>query len=158
MRYREYSPDDYLKLKKLLAELQDIFVQIDDEYRELDDADIQRYLDKIIDDAEKMDGKIFLALEKDKVIGFVQGVIIERNDFQHRPSREGWVGLLFVEKHFREHGIGDALMMQICDYFRTKNCDYVKLFCGSKNTNAIKFYQKCGFEISNLELKLNLTI
>ena len=156
MECREYCSKDYSSLKKMLNGLQDFFVGIDDEYRRFDKNDLREYLDKIISDIEKMDGEIFLALKDDRIIGFIQGVIIEKNDLQYRPCREGWIGLLFVEDKSRGSNVGKSLINKMRDYFRAKECDCVKLFCSNQNTNAINFYQEYGFTISNLELKLDI--
>ena len=154
MEYREFYPEDYQSLKRLLNELQDFFVEMDDEYRKFDEESAREYLDKIINDAKEMDGKIYLALKDGEVVGFIQGVIIDKNDLQYYPCREGWIGLLFVEKNLRGGSIGKNLMDRLCNYFRFKKCDNIKLFCSNQNVNAIDFYKKYGFEISNLELKL----
>ena len=156
MECREYCSEDYSSLKEMLNELQDFFVGMDDEYRRFDKNDLREYLSKIISDVEKMDGKIFLALKDGRIVGFIQGVIIEKNDLQYRPCREGWIGLLFVEDKSRGSNIGKNLINKMRDYFHAKGCDCVKLFCSNQNTNAINFYQKYGFTISNLELKLDI--
>lgn len=155
MEYREFCPEDYQYLKRLLNELQDFFVEMEDEYRSFSEDDAQEYLDKIINDAKEMNGKIYLALKDGEAVGFIQGVIIDKNDLQYHPCKEGWIGLLFVEKNLRGGSIGKSLMDKMCEYFRSKECDYIKLFCSNQNANAVDFYKKYGFEISNLELKLN---
>ena len=155
MDYREYRSEDYSSLKRLLNELQDFFVRVDDEYCGFDENAARNYLDKVISDVEKMDGKIFLALKDGEVVGFIQGVIIEKNDLQYHPCREGWIGLLFVKEKFRGNSIGKSLTNKMRDYFRAKRCDCIKLFCSNQNTNAINFYYEYGFTISNLELRLD---
>ncbi|MBQ3946404.1 MAG: GNAT family N-acetyltransferase [Alphaproteobacteria bacterium] len=156
MECREYCSEDYSSLKEMLNGLQDFFVEMDDEYRRFDKNDLREYLGKIISDIEKMDGKIFLVLKDGRIVGFIQGVIIEKNDLQYRPCREGWIGLLFVEEKSRGGNVGKNLTNKMRDYFRAKGCDCVKLFCSNRNTNAINFYQEYGFTISNLELKLDI--
>ena len=82
MEYREFYPEDYSSLKRVLNELQDFFVEMEDEYRSFSEDDAQEYLDKIINDAKEMNGKIYLALKDGEVVGFIQGVIIDKKDLQ----------------------------------------------------------------------------
>ncbi len=78
MECREYCSEDYSSLKEMLNGLQDFFVGMDDEYRRFDKNVLREYLGKIISDIERMDGKIFLALKDGRIVGFIQGVIIEK--------------------------------------------------------------------------------
>lgn len=156
MKYRELHTEDYPALKQMLINLQDFFISINDEYCKFSSATAQNYLDKIVDDTEKMNGRIILALENERAIGFIQGVIIEKKDLQYHPCREGWIGLLYIEDEFRNQDVGRTLMDKMRDYFSANKCDSIKLFCYNQNTTAIDFYQKYGFTVSSLELKLQL--
>ena len=103
--------NDRKNIDKMQFDLQKYFSEIDQthesqSYKDIDDA--HRYMQKMIDDVKNMDGKIFIAEEKDQIIGFIQGVIIEHEkgadtfyDLTHNPSKEGWVGLLFVKPEYR---------------------------------------------------------
>lgn len=157
MEYRKFRAEDSPALRQMLSKLQNTFTELDEEYRNFDSTTAQNYLDDITNDTNKMNGEIFLAFKDGEAIGFIQGVIIEKNSTQYHPCREGWIGLLFVEEKYRSQNIGKTLMNKMCNFFHTKNCDYVKLFCSSQNTDAIDFYQKYGFIISNLELKFRLS-
>jgi hypothetical protein len=77
---REMETTDLNDLIEMQFELQKYFSEIDKTrdslpYKSIKDA--RRYMQKMIDDANTMDGKIFVAEEKDQIIGFIQGVIIE---------------------------------------------------------------------------------
>ena len=71
---------DLNDIVEMQFELQEYFSEIDRThdslpYKSIEDA--RQYMQKMIDDANNMDGKIFVAEEKDQIIGFIQGVIIE---------------------------------------------------------------------------------
>ena len=77
---REMKATDLNDIIKMQFELQEYFSEIDRTrdslpYKSIEDA--RQYMQKMIDDANNMDGKIFVAEEKDQIIGFIQGVIIE---------------------------------------------------------------------------------
>ena len=130
-------------------------------YKSIEDA--RHYMQKMIDDANNMDGKIFVAEEKDQIIGFIQGVIIKHEkgadtfyDLTHNPSKEGWVGLLFVKPEYRGGGTGKQLLDEIKNYFISKNCTSIKLLVLSDNKHAIAVYEKNGFMRHDLEMTLKI--
>lgn len=110
-----------------------------------------------------MDGKIFIAEEKDQIIGFIQGVIIEHEkgadtfyDLTHNPSKEGWVGLLFVKPEYRGGGTGQQLLNEMKNYFISKNCTSIRLLVLSDNKHAVAVYEKNGFMHHDLEMTLKI--
>lgn len=163
---REMETTDLNDLIEMQFELQKYFSEIDKTrdslpYKSIKDA--RRYMQKMIDDANTMDGKIFVAEEKDQIIGFIQGVIIEHKkgadifyDLTHNPSKEGWVGLLFVRSEYRGRNIGQSLLNEIKKYFKSKNCTSIRLLVLSDNKHAVAVYEKNGFRRHDLEMILKV--
>ena len=163
---REMNINDRKNIDKMQFDLQKYFSEIDQthesqSYKDIDDA--HRYMQKMIDDVKNMDGKIFIAEEKDQIIGFIQGVIIEHEkgadtfyDLTHNPSKEGWVGLLFVKPEYRGGGTGQQLLNEMKNYFISKNCTSIRLLVLSDNKHAIAVYEKNGFMRHDLEMILKL--
>ena len=163
---REMKATDLNDIIKMQFDLQKYFSEIDQthesqSYKDIDDA--HHYMQKMIDDAKDMDGKIFVAEEKNQIIGFIQGVIIEHKkgadifyDLTHNPSKEGWVGLLFVKPEYRGSGIGQQLLDEMKNYFISKNCTSIRLLVLSDNKHAIAVYEKNGFMRHDLEMILKV--
>ena len=163
---REMETTDLNDLIEMQFELQKYFSEIDKTrdslpYKSIKDA--RRYMQKMIDDANTMDGKIFVAEEKDQIIGFIQGVIIEHRkgadifyDLTHNPSKEGWVVLLFVKSEYRGSGTGKQLLDEIKNYFISKNCTSIRLLVLSDNKHAVAVYEKNGFMRHDLEMILKV--
>lgn len=163
---REMNINDRKDIDKMQFDLQKYFSEIDQthesqSYKDIDDA--HRYIQKMIDDAKNMDGKIFIAEENDQITGFIQGVIIRHEkgddvfyDLTHKPSKEGWVGLLFVRPEYRGRNIGQNLLSEIKKYFKSKNCTSMKLLVLSDNKHAIAVYEKNGFMRHDLEMILKV--
>ena len=63
---------------------------------------------------------------------------------------------MFVENEYRGYGIGHKLI----DYFKEYCCERdvrnLKVVASFKNTNAINFYRKNGFEEFDLILTMNM--
>lgn len=163
---REMSINDRKDIDKMQFDLQKYFSEIDQthesqSYKDIDDAHL--YMQKMIDDANNMDGKIFVAEENGKITGFIQGVIIEHKkgddifyDLTHKPSKEGWVGLLFVKPEYRGSGTGQQLLDEMKNYFISKNCTSIRLLVLSDNKHAIAVYEKNGFIRHDLEMTLKV--
>ena len=163
---RDMNINDRKDIDEMQFELQKYFSEIDQtheslSYRKNDDAHC--YMQKMIDDAINMNGKIFIAEEKNQVVGFIQGVIIEHKkgddeiyDLSHAPSKEGWIGLLFVRPEYRGNGIGQKLLDKIKEYFKSENCTSIKLLVLSDNEHAISVYKKNGFLRHDLEMVLKV--
>ena len=138
--------NDRKDIDEMQFELQKYFSKIDQThesqpYKDINDA--HRYMQKMIDDAKNMDGKIFVAEEKDQIIGFI-------------PSKEGWAGLLFVKPEYRGSGTGQQLLNEMKNYFISKNCTSIRLLVLSDNKHAIAVYEKNGFMRHDLEMILKL--
>ena len=158
---REYKDDDRQAIDRLQYKLQEYFSEIDETkesktYENFEKAHL--YLEQMIKDVKNMNGKIYVAEKDGKIVGFVQGVIIEHKfgedpifDLSHEPRKEGWIGLLFVEPAYRCSGFGKDLMDKIEEYFVSQNCDCVRLLV-LNNNNAVDFYKGREFISHNLEM------
>ena len=149
MEIVEYS-DKYLEdVKDLLVELEEYIVSIDKD--ELDQLHPE-YRDKmaILDLAEvrEWNGKCFLAIENDKAIGLIMGIIPGYDEFDYldyKCPKRGEITELVVSKNIRSKGIGRELMKVMEDYFKENNCEYVLVDVFGYNDKAINFYEKSGY-------------
>lgn len=163
---REFRDSDRGDLDKMQFELQKYFSEIDQTreslpYKNIDAA--HQYIQKMLDDVTNMNGKVFVAEESEEIVGFVQGVIIEHKkgedeirDLSHNLSREGWIGLFYVQPEHRRKGIGQKLLDEMKKYFKSQNCTDIRLLVLLNNTHAIEVYKKNGFVGHNLEMILKI--
>ena len=163
---REANENDYKRVDEMRFELQKYFSEIDQSreslpYRSINDT--LRYMQKMLDDVKNMNGKIFVAGKNNVIIGFIQGVIIEHKkgndevyDLSHNPSKEGWIGLLYVKPDHRGRGVGQELLDKIEDYSTAQGCTSIKLLVLSDNISAIDFYKKSGFIPHDLEMVIKI--
>ena len=158
---REFTPTDRFAIDELQNQLQAYFAEIDPikeslAYKNL--AAAHKYMDQMLSDVEKMHGQIYVAEQDGKVIGFIQGIIMEHKvdddpifDLTHAPRKEGWIGLLFVKPEHRSQGFGTKLLTKLQDYFKSQKCDCVRLLVLSDNP-AVDFYRRHDFLSHNLEM------
>ena len=88
--------------------------------------------------AEDLDG--ILVYENGKIIGL--GLYRIEKDFE----------IVLLETFVQNRGIGTQLIEKLKNIAIQKNCNRIWLVTTNENINAIKFYQKRGFFISNIYL------
>jgi N-acetylglutamate synthase-like GNAT family acetyltransferase len=89
--------------------------------------------------AQDLDG--VLVYEEEKIIGL--GLYnIEKEDCE----------IVLLETFVQNKGIGTKIIEKIKENAKKKNCKRVWLITDNSNINALKFYQKRGFHISNIYL------
>ena len=149
MKIIEYE-DKYLEdVRDLLLELGEYIVSIDKDNLEQVHKDYREKMALIdLEKVNKNNGKCYLAIEDDKAIGLIMGIIREydENDYlDYKCPKEGEIIELIVSQKVRSKGIGQLLMNKIEDYFRSLGCEYVIVDVFAYNENAIKFYDKKGY-------------
>ena len=149
MKIIEYN-DKYLEdVKDLLLELEEYIVSIDKDNL---DRVHDEYRDKMaIIDLEKLNnynGKCYLAIDNNKAIGLVMGLIPEYDDYDYldyKCPKRGKITELIVTKKIRSKGIGNMLINKIEEYFKKQGCEYVLVDVFAYNNIGINFYNKQGY-------------
>lgn len=145
----EYE-DKYLEdVRNLLTELEEYIVSIDEDA--LDQVHPEYHEKMALLDLEEVknnNGKCFLAIENDKVIGLVMGTIRKYDKYDYldyKCPKEGEITELVVSSKYRSSGVGGALIDKLEEYFKTNDCEYVLVDVFAYNKNAISFYDKKGY-------------
>lgn len=142
----EYDMQYDEQIKDLLVELQNYLIDIDDwhtqvmlpEYRE---NSFKMDMKKI----EKQNGKIYLAIENDIVIGLIMGVVEVKDEIDKLTNdcaKTGSVIELIVKNNIRGNGIGKSLLEKIEEYFKSINCKRINIEVFGPNKKGLNFYKK----------------
>ena len=149
MKIIEYNEKYLEDVKDLLVELEEYIISIDEdhldqlhpEYREkMALIDLQEINDK--------DGKCYLAIENEKVIGLIMGIIIKFDEYDYldyKCPKEGRITELIVTSKTRNNGVGQILMKEMENYFKSVGCEYILVDVFAYNKNGINFYNKQGY-------------
>ena len=146
----EMTSEHIEAVKDLLVELQEFIVEIDKynlniltpEYRET-------YFKYMMEDVSKYEGKVYVAIESDQVVGMIAGYVHEydeRDKLDYLCPRRGEVAELIVSKHTRSAGIGSKLLLVLEDYFKSIDCKYIQIDVFAYNEGGKRFYYKHGYE------------
>lgn len=150
-----YSNKYNESIKDLLVELQEYIAEIDKEkYNILTNEYREKYFEKTMDEVNKYEGKIFLAIENEKVIGLIVGLINneEESTYDFKAPKRGRVTELVVSKECRSNGIGKQLLDKMEKHFKKVGCKGVLIDVFAYNENAQKFYYRNGYFNRNIEV------
>ena len=149
MKIIEYD-DKYLEdVRDLLVELEEYILTIDED--ELDQLHPE-YHEKMalldLQEVNENDGKCYLAIENDKAIGLIMGIIIKFDEYDYldyKCPKEGEITELIVTSKTRNNGVGQLLMEKMEEYFKSVGCEYILVDVFAYNKNGINFYDKQGY-------------
>ena len=147
--------------EKYLEDVKDLLVELEKYILTIDEDDLDHlhkdYRDKmaVIDlkEAYENEGKCFLALDNNKVVGLVIGCIFPYDEYDYldyKCPKRGEITELIVSKNARSKGIGNMLMKKMEDYFKSVGCEYVLVDVFAYNKMGINFYEKHGYHTRGL--------
>jgi GNAT superfamily N-acetyltransferase len=145
---REYQEIDRPQIIKWIENLHDYLVKIDPDKRFRRQPEYgEIFFNDLLDFVKNGQGKIFIALDQVKYIGFSAGAIdtqSKKNLSEVVPSKLGVVCDVYVEDNYRGKGIGTELLKKLENYFKSLNCDSLWLNVVAFNP-AHDLYQKLGY-------------
>ena len=146
---KEYD-DKYLEdVKDSLVELGEYIVSIDEDNLEQVHSEYRNKMTiKDLESVSKYNGKCFLALEDDRVLGLIMGIIRQYDEYDYldyKCPKEGEIIELIVSNSIRNKGVGKQLMNKMEEYFKSVGCEYVLVDVFAYNQNAISFYERNGY-------------
>ena len=89
------------------------------------------------------DGLVLVAMDKGKVIGFSLSEI--RGTKVYKLEKFGAIDTMAVTSVYRRRGIGEAMLREILNWFRSRNIDRIELEVLAKNQVSNSFWTKQGF-------------
>ena len=149
MKIIEYEEKYLEDVRNLLTELEEYIVSIDKDH--LDQVHPEYHEKMAILDLKEVNeynGKCYLAIENDKVVGLIMGTIPPYDEYDYldyKCPKRGEITELIVTSKVRSKGVGQALMDKLEEYFKDQGCEYVLVDVFAYNENAIKFYDKKGY-------------
>lgn len=90
------------------------------------------------------DGLVLVAVDEGRVVGFAHAEIRGPHKVINL-GRYGALDTMAVTEGYRRKGVGEAMLTEILDWFRSKNVDRVELEVLSKNDVGYSFWKKHGF-------------
>lgn len=107
-----------------------------------DNEELARNLDYLVNTPEKA---VFVAVENQKIIGFIAGEIREKTLPSGKLKKTGFITATYIEENFRGMGILKQLDMHLTGFFKVNNVSSVEISILSKNIAAKKSWEKLGY-------------
>jgi ribosomal protein S18 acetylase RimI-like enzyme len=142
---RQYRPEDEQQVEDCIVELQDFCKQIDP--LAADGRTVARkYLQHLLEQCEKTDGRIFVAEQDDKVIGMlcvigkVSATLMDEEDYNYANVSD-----LVILAAERKKGLGRALLSVAEEHARSQGAQYLRIGVHAPNKVARDLYNRQGF-------------
>ena len=97
---------------------------------------------------------VFVAEVEEKIVGYLAGSICEQISYITETFAE--LDNMCINEEYRRFGIGTLLINEFKKYCKEKNIQNIKVTASAKNSRAIQFYIKNGFEDYNITLKYKI--
>lgn len=149
MEIIEYEEKYLEDVRDLLVELEEYIISIDKDNLNQIHKDYRELIALCdLKEVKGNNGKCFLAVIDDKVVGLVMGIIPKYGEYDYldyKCPKRGVITELVVTKNIRSKGIGKELIEKIEDYFIEQNCEYVLIDVFAYNNRALEFYNRNGY-------------
>lgn len=149
MKIIEYKEKYLEDCKDLLVELEEYILTLDEDHLDRLHPD---YRDKMFlcdyDEVLNNNGKIYLAIENDKAIGLIMGIVVKYDDndyLDYTCPKAGDITELIVSSKARGKNIGTKLMNKMEEYFKSIDCKWIHVDVFSYNLRGKNFYSKLGY-------------
>ena len=149
MEIIEYNESHLEDVRDLLVELEEYILTIDKDNLDQIHSDYREKMALIdLDSVNKNNGKCFIAIENNKAIGLIMGVISNYSEYDYldyKCPKRGEITELIVTSKVRSKGIGKLLIKKMEEYFISCGCEYVIVDVFAYNEIAFNFYSKSGY-------------
>ena len=149
MKIIEYEEKYLENVKDLLVKLEKYIISIDKDNLDRIHPDYRNLMAiKDLNEVKENEGKCYLAVENNDVIGLIMGIIpsYDKYDYlDYKCPKRGIITELVVSKNNRSNGVGTKLIRKLEDYFKSKSCEYVLVDVFAYNDIGNNFYNKNGY-------------
>lgn len=97
---------------------------------------------------------VFVAEVEKKIVGYLAGSFCEQISYITENFAE--LDNMCIDEEHRRFGIGTLLMDKFKKYCKENSVQNIKVTASAKNSRAIQFYMKNGFEDYNITLKFKI--
>lgn len=100
--------------------------------------------------------EIYVAKSEKEIVGYVIFSIKEKEFPSMRYRKQLNIEAICVDEKHRGKGIGTKILESIKEVAKSKGCTDLYLTVNKENENAIKVYEKFGFEVKNIAYMMKI--
>lgn len=149
MEIRLAKYDDCDKLVSLIDELYIYHVDFSENFK-MNNDHFNLTKNILVEKIENPNSDIIICINDNDIIGMIilSYSIYERFYIEKR----GYIYETIINEKYRKKGIGSKLINEAFIWFKNKNIDNIELQVSSSNKEAVKFWNKNGFELVTYHL------
>lgn len=149
LEFRQAKLEDVLKIVKLLAD-DPLGVLREDPSEPL----VEGYLKAFAAIEKDPNNELTTVWLKDQLVGCMQITFIPY--LTHQGSWRALIEGVRIHRDFRSQGLGEKMIEYAIQRAKEKGCSMVQLTTTKTRSDAIRFYEKLGFQVTHEGMKLNL--
>ena len=149
MIIRKASINDFEKLKTIKLESKKDEMQYSDSLKGLNKT-TEIYFEYFKAELKKKNSAVFIA-EEEKPIGIIIVTYFKPLRIS-KFARKGYISNLYVQKNYRNKGIGKKLVNISLKWLKENKVEYVSLEIHLENKDALNFYTEKGFKDYTIKL------
>ncbi len=108
--------------------------------------DYEMFMNLYNENLKKPEINYFVAADNQQIAGFIS---FHTQILLHHCGLVGEIQEFFVDKHYRDKGVGKMLINAVKKYSSEKGIVSIEVTTNKKRTENVKIYQKYGFTLSH---------
>ncbi len=141
----EYQPAYFEGVHRCMLELQAHERRLEELHRE-PEAMAREYLAHLESECRSKDGKWFVALDGEQIVGFICVWCREQLDeYMSEPLECAYISDLVVLAEHRRRGIGPALVEYAENYAKERGISLIKIGSLARNNLSMDLYRRLGY-------------
>ncbi len=156
IEFRQSTDSDEQELILCMNEFEDYYACLETPVRKSRSPEFgQQFIPVLLKKIKSENGKIVVALDNKKIIGFAVGIIerqTELDEIANGYVKCGSILELFVKDTYRDKGIGKELVNKLESYLKESDCTKINLEVIHSNKDIVKFYNHIGYTIETIIL------
>lgn len=114
------------------------------------------YARRIVDRLYDTHTRVFVAVDGDRVIGYVLGVIVDLVPEMFAPEEGGFLADIFVDETYRGRGVGRKLVNALAEWFRSRGISYLEWYVAARNDAGRLFWESIGGREMMIRMRVEL--
>jgi len=152
MIIRKATRKDIPSIINLVKQIVDYHRRIDKYYGPLARVGLKEHIGKSIRGRKK---RIVVAEKDEEIIGYFTGAV-EKAPKYVSAEKIGVIFDAFVEKKYRNQGVGRKLLDELLDWFKKNKIKHVEVTVDARNKIGLKAWKDFGFFEYRLKMRLDL--
>lgn len=157
MIFKEMAVAEVEQVARLYLELANYLRQATgDEYFNFDDVSVKHLEDKLLTGMNKEQKKVFIAVDKGQVVGFIAGEVADCFLSISPVKKIGYIAGTYVISSYRKKGILTELENMMQKFFKGLGLKHMELHVLTKNITGKQSWERMGYVTFREQMRKSL--